>query len=112
MIVFIYGETDEAIAIRDAEKGKGNDAFLRNPEYFGPDANFNCDKAVTWDAAIAEAFKAKGKAVDFLGGVVYTEADAIAQNEDVTAVEEVVEEVDSSGESLGEVEKPVRKGRK
>lgn len=103
MIVFIYGETDEAIAIRDAEKGKGNDAFLRNPEYFGPDANFNCDLAVTWDEKIAEAFQAKGKTVEYLGGIVYTEADAIAQNDgvDVTAIEEV-----------DEAPKPVKKSRK
>lgn len=64
MKIFIYSESEQAGTLRDAERAAGNTAFLRNPKCFDPaDFDSSCDRAVTDDAKIAEAFKKLGKEV-------------------------------------------------
>lgn len=61
MKIFIFSESEEAAAFRDAERLKGVSAYLRNPGVFKPqDFDASCDVAYTDEPTIAEAFVSAG----------------------------------------------------
>lgn len=65
MRVLIYSESEQAIALRDAEKGAGNLAFLRNPQYFDSRSfDRQVDKVFADDVRIREAYESLGIAVE------------------------------------------------
>ena len=61
MKILIFSESEQALALRDAEKAAGNTVTVSNPQYFRlTEVESGVDKVYTDRDDIAEAYAAKG----------------------------------------------------
>lgn len=64
---FLFSDSED---VAQELKDQGHTVRFRNPEFFiAEGADYNCDVCITDDQAIADAFAAKGVAVEFRGEV-------------------------------------------
>lgn len=106
MKVYIYCADDRAAELLAKYKDAGNEAYLKNPQFFDALYGDNkCDMAVTDSDKIRTFFSESDVAVDWIGRVV-TEAESEAYEADEV-------EADATNEGPeAPVKKVVKKGKK